>query len=1049
MRRLLFGRDNRPSLRAQRAIPFLLLCCLVLAESTCLPAVALDPNRSLRQLHHTSWNASSGVSGNVLALAQTTDGFLWVGTSLALYRFDGVSFERYQLPDGSLPFSEVKCLLATPDGGLWVGHRTGVAFIKNGQAQVYTEKQGLPYGRIRGLARTQDGSIWAGVVGGFARLHDGKWQKIRWAWNYPENTAIDLLVDQQGTLWVATGSGIRYLPAGETRFHEVHANLSAAYYLVNGPNGTLWATEPDKDTIVSLSRHPQKNGPTLEAEDFTLHRMSIGTLRILFDRDGSFWAVNDAGQGIRRYTASMMAKPGFAAKPDTAIDRFSRKDGLSGNNVYTFLEDREGNMWVGTDSGLDRFRNRNAVQIDYPLFYYTLMEGVGSDVWLGPGDPSRPFVRGQDGKPLANVTQDVLSSFIDRTGTLWYSTAKFNKESALELWRFRNGKLDMIPGPLEIPHPYIKGILSDFDGRLWLAVSGHGEYTWKDGIWNFVPVFQGKDSDLSPDRQFMDAQGRVWLTYYARQCVALIDHGKATVFNSANGLNVGGPTAGAGGPSVVWVAGTAGISFFDGKRFHNIRGVDGNLFSNSLEILPTDKNGLWLEGSEGVIEIAQSEIAKVLHGETNAVTYRTFDSSTDFTNTLSHPNAGIGQTALEGGDGKLWFLTQEGVSWIDPSHLVTNELPPPVSIRSVTAGDIVYSAMQAIKLPANTRNLSIDYTALSLTLSERNQFRYRLEGFDKDWQEAKTRRQAYYTNLSPGTYHFHVTASNNDGIWNTVGATEELTIPPTFIQTVWFRLIVAVAFACVLILGFNWRLRLVEHRVREQLSVRLVERERIARELHDTLLQGFQGLVLRFLGAALTMTAEEPARAMIEKALRGADDVLTEGRNRVRDLRTERSEILTLEEQLQRAGEELSIGQNTSFVLSLNGNPRRIHQVVFEEAYATAREALINAFIHSAASLIQVHIDYSVSSLTLKIQDNGKGIDKEVLKSGKTGHFGMSGMKERAIKMKAALRVYPGQSSGTIVELVIPARVAYFQKSGGRVSTFHLRLLSRYKQKDF
>jgi signal transduction histidine kinase len=374
---------------------------------------------------------------------------------------------------------------------------------------------------------------------------------------------------------------------------------------------------------------------------------------------------------------------------------------------------------------------------------------------------------------------------------------------------------------------------------------------------------------------------------------------------------------------------------------------------------------------------------------------------------------------------------------IDPTHLEHNELPPPVTLRSLSADGRIYPIGGDLILPKATRAVTFDYTALSLTLSERNRFRYQLVGFDTGWQDAGTRRQAFYTNLTPGSYTFKVIAANNDGVWNETGTSVIFTVPPTFFQTIWFKILVIVAAGCVLWGFFALRLRQATADVSTRLGERLRERERIARELHDTLLQGFQMLVLRFQVITDTLSPESPVRGLMEDSLSRAEQTLQEGREKVTALRSESESGNELAVELARFGRERNAGSQTTFQLTMEGNSRKIRSVLHEDILMIAREAIVNSSRHANATTIECVIQFAPRYFLFVCTDNGCGIPEEVLENrGKQGHWGLVGMEERARNIGGVLRISRGEAGGTQVELKLRATIAY--AVNGRFNLFRL-----------
>jgi signal transduction histidine kinase len=329
------------------------------------------------------------------------------------------------------------------------------------------------------------------------------------------------------------------------------------------------------------------------------------------------------------------------------------------------------------------------------------------------------------------------------------------------------------------------------------------------------------------------------------------------------------------------------------------------------------------------------------------------------------------------------------------------------------------------QLPPLFRELEIDYTALSLVAPEKILFRYKLDGRDVDWQEVGSRRQAFYSDLPPGTYRFHVIASNNSGVWNEQGDTLSFSVAPAYWQTNWFRALCVLGGALAVWALVRLRVRQVAARVRGQLEGRMAERERIARELHDTLLQGVQGLLLRFQVAAERIPKGEPAREMMERALERADEVLDEGRARVKGLRAPVGGVPRLPQGLARIVEQLAPADASPFRITVEGAVRELDPIVREEVQLVAREALTNAYRHANANNIEAEITYADDGLTLRIRDDGQGIDAVMLREGRPGHFGLVGMRERARKIRARLRIWSKPGAGTEVEIRVPAGIAY------------------------
>ena len=494
-------------------IPTILLWLLSLVYAPQAGASIPDPNRPIKQMRHASWNEASGLSGSVFALAQTKDGFLWIGTSTGLYRFDGLKFEPFLELGADHPILEVRALLATSDGGLWIGYRNGVAFLKQDKASFYTEQQGLPYGRVSSLAQTQDGAIWAAVtlsgggkadggqspLAGLARLSNGRWEQIRSDWNYPAPSTEKVFVDSAGTLWVTGGEAVHFLLRGSHKFQQTAVKVSTWTQLFAGPDGSVWIVDSLTQMLFNFRKSPEKGYVAISGRPFQ------GIYGISFDRARSLWLATD--RGLYRVPPGVIGAHPNVTSAEIERDWFRVVDGLSSTETNVVLPDQEGNIWVGTTSGLDRFSDRSVTQIDLDHTPSDLISGPRSEVWASPFHS--PFLI-----PLHNTAPYpvpdwyTLTFHMDRRDTLWVGTQSGPTWESRALWKDQNGKLTMIPSPPEVRGPSIEGIASDVGGRIWMTVKGHGEYTLKDDKWEKVPIFSGGDSNISPDAEFVDAMGR-------------------------------------------------------------------------------------------------------------------------------------------------------------------------------------------------------------------------------------------------------------------------------------------------------------------------------------------------------------------------------------------------------------------------------------------------------------------------------------------------------------------------------------------------------------
>ena len=767
--------------------------CLFLALA-CSCAAALDSDRTLGQFAHTAWGTKDGAPNVVRALAQSVDGYLWLGSPDGLYRFDGVVFERYQPQSGGpFPAQNVTSLLPLPNGDLWIGYMAGmVSLLRNGNAINYTSRDGVP-GPVWALAQDREGTIWVATNNGLARLEGSRWKEVGKDWNFPGKVARALFVDHQGTLWASTEDTLVFLPPGASRFEPTGIRVGEVLKIAQAPDGKLWMAE----TTRSVRPVPlfDKQQPPDETE------IQVGSEGILFDNDGALW-ITSVGDGLRRSPDPELLR-GRIKKFDTAVDLFAAKDGLSDDFIHTILRDREGNIWVGTNNGLDRFRKTNLTPVVLPFKsqYAVLAAGDAGDVLVFDKGVMVRFHGG-----LAHLDHPApsqpLSAYRDPSGAIWWFCVD-------GIYRYDGGNYTKISLPASFPKPY-PGIeaTEDNSGTLWLSKEREGLFYRKKGVWQQLKIAP-ELAKLSPKTAFTDGTGRAWFGYQGGTIILAKDENIQRVFPPDDPL-VGTVRAITGRGSYVWVGGEFGLAFFDGNRFRRIFPADDESFGNVMGATETSNGSLWLAESRGIIEIAATEIQKVLTDPSYHVKYRIFNSFDGLTGTF----AGIPLNAkmIHATDGKLWFIASNGIVWVDPENISTNALPPPVSIRSVRANGRHEVSLTNLALPPRTTDVQIDYTALSLSVPEKVRFRYRLEGVDKGWQDAGTRREAFYTRLGPGKYHFRVIACNNDGVWNEEGAHLDFTIAPAWYQTIWFRGLYVLAFLALLWAGYQMRV----HQLQEQ-----------------------------------------------------------------------------------------------------------------------------------------------------------------------------------------------------------------------------------------
>jgi signal transduction histidine kinase/sugar lactone lactonase YvrE len=1012
-------------LHAAALLALVLTAAAALVAPTAHAQSSTPSEQPLAHLQHTTWTLKDGMPGPVMAIAQTTDGYLWLGTGTGLFRFDGVRFERFETIAGErLPSRQVMALHATRDNALWVGLLDGgTALVRQGRVLHLDAANGLFDSSTRAFAEQRDGTLW--VATGRALLkrkgEDKAWTAVGPASGYGGDTqelAINVKVDAQDNVWVVTQRTLYVQPSGSTRFAEAPLPRTGFSQLSIGPDGRAWGNDA-ADAKVGATRLPLPGEPLpATAQHYTVPNSYAYPL---FDREGKLWF--GALGGLMR--TSPVGTPEQERQARQFINA-ERGQGLSGDQVIRIFQDRDGAIWVGTNGGLDRFRGAAVDGVDLPgrSSAVSMSAAPDGEIWFTSQDDV--FVQPPDGGParklaLADGPQSLTAVFVDRHQRRWLGgrNGLFRQEGDRDSVRFV-----AIPSPDGQPWVgAVRDIAEDGSGAIWITANRYSLQRYADGK---LERMAGRDGfpKRPPESLATDTQGHLWLGY-GDGSLLRHDGTRVTALTPTDGLKVGGIKVVAIKGPHVWIGGDTGVQLVSEPGRPLIRLDDPAALEGVSGLVETDAGDLWLNGANGITHLIGEEVRRAIADPA----YRSKARRIDLLDGLrgraeqSWPL----HTALQTPDGKVWFSLTNGVVRIDPARLPSGEVAaPPVDIQRVSSGGEVLPASPdgPLRLAAGTRDLDIEYTAMSLAVPERTRFRYRLIGQDRDWQDAGTRRRAFYTNLGPGAYDFQVEASQDGGPWSVSPATLRFEIAPTLTQNAWFR--AAAVLAGIAALGGLAALRARQSRLHEQdrLAARVQERERIARDLHDTLLQGVFGLILRFEAIARRLPGTE--RAAMERVLTDADSLLVEGRDRVTDLRLPPPDANQLEHTLEALGRELSHTHGAAFALTVDGTPRALAPALSASICLIAREAIFNAFQHAQAGRIEVTLHYDDARFALFIRDDGVGVPDDVQdRGGRPGHWGLSGMRERADLAGVSYRLTSQVGGGTEIELSATARQAY------------------------
>jgi signal transduction histidine kinase/ligand-binding sensor domain-containing protein len=986
----------------------------------CPGAHALNPKLDVSQYAHTVWRVRDGFTrGAILAIAQTPDGYLWLGTEFGLYRFDGVRAIPWQSPSGAdLPSQHIYCLLVTRDGTLWIGTQGGAASWKDGKLRRYPELDGQS---ISSLLEDREGTIWSSGQKDFYPPHICAIEKTG-VHCYGDDGRLSrggsvhkMYEDTKGTVWVVASYGIWRWRPGPPEF----------YPLPFGIDTTQGITEDDAGNLLLGLAGEIRRFHDGKTEAFRLPgKLQPFTVRtMLDDRDGGLW--------IAAYHA------GLIHLHRGKVDVFRQADGLSNDEVMALYEDRENNLWVATEDGLDRFRNTAVAT-------FSVKEGLSNgqvrsvladkdgSVWIAtPGG----LDRWSDGQITTYNHRDGMlnglspaSLFQDRSGRLWLSTT--HQIGYLEGNRF-----------VAVTSTYdgrLLDIAQDSAGDIWMADQRGGLLHLSGGkLIERIPWSSIGHKDFAISLAADPSRGGIWLGFFGGG-ISYFASGKIQkTYSSAKGLGAGSVTnLQVEKDGALWAATDSGLSRMKNGRFATLDRENGLPCDPIHWMIHDDEGSLWLGTPCGLLRLARSEIdtwflAANKDQTANLVVHPTVFDNYDGVTAHEQAYRPYNPPITKSLDGRIWFVPFDGVSVIDPRHLPFNQVPPPVHIERISADGNSYNASDGLRLPRVARDLTIDYTALSLAVPQKVRFRYKLAGQDSDWKEVVNERHVRYTNLSPGHYTFRVIACNNSGVWNETGASLQFSIAPAYYQTAWFRLCCVVALLLLLWVAYLFRVRQLEAQFAVGLEARVDERTRIARDLHDTLLQSFNALLLRLQTVSNVLPAQpDEAKRRIDRAIEQASNAITEGRDTLNELRSTGSAAIDLDQAISNFARELLSGSASELVpdvqVQVEGTPIPMNPIVRDEVYRIATEGVRNAIRHAHARQIEVEIRYAEHQLRLRIGDNGTGIDPAILDhEHKAGHWGLRGMRERAKLVGGTLEVWSQLDVGTEIDLSIPAASVY------------------------
>ena len=1016
------------------------------------PAHAIDPNREISQYIHERWGIDRGFpGGSVSAIAQTKDGYLWIGTEKGLIRFDGLNFRLFQqaIPS-SLPIGPVQALVADADGSLWILLKsTRILRYRDGKFEPGREE--AEFGITSVLRRKDDTVLLSSLALGTLTYRGGKYEvlssptepanstaatteqppdvlssRLSWATGVathrlaaPYSPVISMAETADAKVWLGTQDrGLFYMDQGHIHAIEKGLPKQKINCLLALPNRELWIGTDNGVVRWNETQLTQVGLP------LAINRAQVFAMTL--DRDSNVWLGTPAG--LLRFNSNGVSLEERSQQPS--------------RQVSALFEDREGNLWVGSSRGIERLRDSAFVTYSVAGLQSESTGPIDIDqegrAWFAPFEGGLHWLKdGKSGSVTSDgLGQDVIYSIAGNKNELWIG----RRRRGLTHLRYGAGSVSARTYTQAdgLAQNSVYAVHESRDGTVWSGTLSAGvsalqdghftNYTTTDGLAsNTVSALaQGTDGTMwfgTPNGLSAMSKGS-WRTYTVRDGL------------SSDDINCLLQDSG----EVLWIGTAGGLASLSAGHIHVPRGVPESLHEPIFGIAE-DRNGwLWIATAGHVLHVKRTSLLGDVLSDTDVREYGPADGLHGTEGLKRH------QSVVEDSRGRVWFSTNRGLSMVNPERATVNPAPALVHIEAVLADGNPFDLRGTIRVAANQQKTTVRFAGLSLGNPERVRYRYRLDGLDQGWSEPVTIPEASYAHLGAGSYRFRVTACNSAGLWNASEAAVEFAVEPALWQTWWFR------FALVFFVGLAalglYRLRMLQltRLLNVRFEERLAERTRIAQDLHDTLLQGVLSASMQLHVAVDQMPADSPLQPPLNRVLQLMGRVVEEGRNTVRGLRSPVEGVHDLEQLFSKIPQELSMQQEIGFRVIVEGPAVPLQPPIRNDVYSIGREALVNAIRHSRASNIEVELEYTANQLRVLVRDNGCGIDPGVLHAGRDGHWGLSGMRERAERIGARLKVSSSAASGTEVDLRVPGQLAFASRRSHRASNWFTRLYQRNQE---
>jgi ligand-binding sensor domain-containing protein/signal transduction histidine kinase len=983
----------------------LLTAAIVLCVAA--PAQALDPERALSQYIRDQWGSERGFPGGpVYALTQTADGYLWIGTEKGLVRFDGLSFRLFDPSASTAAAGPTVLGVATaPDGSLWARLR-GPALIRlhNGSFESLFSTVGLPESVVTAMLRGRGNDLLLATLNyGALAYRAGQYIPIAPANSIPTSSfIISMAQSDDGDVWLGTRDGGLLRIQGQ-RVTRITRGLpdQKINSLLPGEHGDLWIGT-DKGVV-------RWAGGEVSSAGVPEALASVPALAMIRDGQSNVWIAAGA-RGLLRVNRR-------------GVTALKEIDARAESSVTALLEDREGNLWVGTTKGIERLR-------DGVFTTYGVAQGLPSDsvgplyvdsahrTWFAPSEGGLYWLR--DGE-VARVNEpglrdDVVYSIAGNGTDVWIGR---QRGGLTHLRPQANGSfgVERLTHADGLAQNSVYAVHQARDGAVWAGTLSGGVSRFANGAFTTYTTSDGLASNTvtsiaeSPD-------GTMWFGTPNGVSTRSRDgwrHYAATEGLPSNDVNV----LFEDDEGHVWAGTANGLAVSRAGRFEVPPSLPPVLRGSILGLAQDRQGWLWAATTDRVVRVRLQEETAKAPAETGVHEYSVADGLMAVEGVKRH------RSVIADARGRIWFATGRGLSMADPDRVREPVVPTLIHVERMSADTTPIDMYGSPRVPAGSRRVTLAYAGLSLAVPERVMFRYRLDGLDSDWSEPARERQAVFTNLSPGPYVFRVTASNADGSWSGTEATVRFDVESRVWQIAWFQALVV--FACATAGWAVYRLRVahVARRLQTRFEERLAERTRIAQALHDTLLQGFISASMQLHVVADRLPDDSPSKLSLSRVLDLMQRVTEEGRNAVQGLRASSSVPRDLEQAFSLIHRELDVSEQTAYRVIIDGRARSLNPIIRDEVYRIGREALVNAFRHAGARTVEVELEYTPRDLRMLVRDDGCGIDPEVVRLGRDGHWGLTGMRERAEAIGATFKVRSRVAAGTEVELTVPGSVAF------------------------